>query len=239
VAGGAPRVYSQARGVPRAGGAVRVAPRGVVVGPHGGVASAGYYHPYYRPYYAFHPHVSIGFGIWAGYPVAWPYYGYGYGYGYPYGYSYPYAAYPYPYGYPAASYGYPASSYPPSNYPQSSYPPSNYPQSGYPPSGYPESGSPTGTTGTVGVQQGGQQGGQQTSSGGVSFEITPGTAAIFVDGTYVGTAANFGPTSQPLGLAPGRHHIEIRASGFQDLAFDADITPGQVIPYQGTLERRN
>jgi hypothetical protein len=171
--------------------------------------------------------VSIGFGLWAGYPVAYPYY---YGYGYPYSYGYPYAAAPYAYGYPAPSYGYPASNYPTANYPASDYPPSSYPSSGDP--GY---GPATqGTVGTVGVQPGGQQ----TTSGGVSFEITPATAAVFVDGTYVGTAENFGPTSQPLGLPLGRHHIQIRASGYQDMAFDADITAGQVIPYRGTLQRR-
>jgi hypothetical protein len=35
---------------------------------------------------------------------------------------------------------------------------------------------------------------------------------VFVDGTYVGTAGTFGPTSQPMGLISGHHHIEIRAS---------------------------
>jgi hypothetical protein len=70
----------------------------------------------------------------------------------------------------------------------------------------------------------------------VSFEITPGGAAVSVDGTYVGTVANFSPTSQPLGLTPGRHHIEVRAAGYRTLAFDADVIPGQVTPYQGTLQ---
>ena len=41
----------------------------------------------------------------------------------------------------------------------------------------------------------------------------------------------------PLTLTPGRHRIEVRASGYQTMAFDADVTPGQVIPYQGTLQR--
>ena len=27
---------------------------------------------FFRPYYAFHPNVSIGFGLWAGYPFAYP-----------------------------------------------------------------------------------------------------------------------------------------------------------------------
>jgi hypothetical protein len=40
--------------------------------------------------------------------------------------------------------------------------------------------------------------GSSLDTGGVSFEITPNTAAVFVDGTYVGTIAEFGPESQPL-----------------------------------------
>ena len=63
------------------------------------------------------------------------------------------------------------------------------------------------------------------------------TAQVFVDGQYVGTVGQFTPTSQPLGLTPGRHHIEIRAQGYRTMDFDADILAGQVIPYQGTLER--
>lgn len=46
------------------------------------------YRPYYypRPYYAFRPRVSLGFGLWIGFPTAYPYYSYGYAnptYGYP------------------------------------------------------------------------------------------------------------------------------------------------------------
>src|SRR5439155_1035437 len=115
-----------------------------------------------RPYYSFPPRFSIGFGLWAGFPVAYPYY-YCYDlYDDPYGYSYPYgyaAPYP-PYGYSSA---YPA--YPPSSYPQSSYPSSAYPSSAYPPPG------------SVGVQPGEAQG----DVGGVSFDITPNNAEIIVD----------------------------------------------------------
>jgi hypothetical protein len=78
----------------------------------------------------------------------------------------------------------------------------------------------------------------QQRPGGVSFEITPSDAAVFVDGTYVGTADTFNPNSMPLGLIPGRHHIEIRASGYRTMTFDADVVPGQVIPYKGTMERQ-
>jgi hypothetical protein len=183
---------------------------GVVVGhgPHGGYVSAAHYHPYPYPYYVFRPHVSVGFGLWVGYPVAYPFYFYGGYYRYPY-YGYPY---PYPYAYP------------------SPYPPGY----GYPPSGYPPPAAPSAypaTSGSVGVQQG------RVTTGGVSFEITPGTAEVYVDGSYVGTVAEFTPTSQPLDLTPGRHRIEIRAPGYRTQQFDLDIVAGQVIPYRGAMER--
>jgi hypothetical protein len=204
---------------------------GAYVAPHGYYGGAAYY----RPYYAFHPHVSVGFGLWLGYPVPYPYYAY------PYAYA---APYPYPYGYVAPTYGYapPAYGYPAQPYavpnPSSAYPPSNYPSDGSGSSGQEYPVRPSGQQypqqrPSVAVQAGGQR----SAPGGVSFEITPGTADVFVDGTYMGTAASFGPTSQPLGVTTGRHRIEIRASGFRPMTFDADVTPGQVLPYQGTLQR--
>ena len=71
----------------------------------------------------------------------------------------------------------------------------------------------------------------------MSFEITPSDAELYVDGTRVGTVGDFTPTSQPLGLPPGRHQIEIRAPGYRTMAFDVDIVAGQVIPYRGALQR--
>jgi hypothetical protein len=72
----------------------------------------------------------------------------------------------------------------------------------------------------------------------LSLEITPDTAGVYVDGAYAGTVADFSPTSNPLTLSPGRHHIEIREPNFQTMAFDTDVTAGQVIPYQGTMQPR-
>ena len=70
--------------------------------------------------------------------------------------------------------------------------------------------------------------------GGLSFAIVPVDAAVFVDGTYVGTTHDF-TAAAPLQLAPGRHHFDLRAQGYQTTTFDVSITPGQIIPYQGTL----
>jgi hypothetical protein len=227
-------------GVVVRGGGVRVAPRivgsrGVIVGRSSFGRSAfgrssfrrsSFGRPVFsRPFYSFRPRLSLGFGLFVGYPVPYPYY-----YDYPYGYAYPYPPDPYAYGYAAPSYGYPVQPYPPANqaptYPSSNYPASDYPEGG---SSYPAQ--------QPGPSVGVQQGGQQAAPGGVTFDITPSTAAVFVDGTYVGTAGDFGPTSQPLGLITGRHRIEVRASGYRTMTFDADVTAGQVIPYRGTLER--
>ena len=71
----------------------------------------------------------------------------------------------------------------------------------------------------------------------MSFEITPETAEVFVDGSYVGTAGTFGPRSQPLDLNPGRHQIEIRAPGLSHDEVRRRRAAGQVLPYQGTLQR--
>jgi hypothetical protein len=76
----------------------------------------------------------------------------------------------------------------------------------------------------------------QASYGGVSLQITPNDAAVYVDGNYAGVAADFDGTRQPLTLVPGTHHIEISQNGFQPLAFDVTVQPGMVTPYQGQLQ---
>ena len=72
--------------------------------------------------------------------------------------------------------------------------------------------------------------------GGISFGgLTPYDASVFVDGTYVGVASSFDGRRQPLTLAAGRHRIELQAPGYAPIAFDVDVVPGQVIPYQGGM----
>jgi len=238
------------------GHGVYAAPRAVYVAP--------YHAHYYAPYYAFHPHFSIGFGISVGYPVAYPVYRPYYYYPAPYPYAYPapppyaqgyppYPPYPqnYPQGYPQQSYpqGYP--NYPQQNYPQG-YPqqnsPQGYPQQNYPqqnPQGYPQSYPQGGGAYPQGYSSSGNNSVQVQprtapvgNAGGVSFEISPNDAEVWIDGTFRGTVAEFGPQTEPLRLAAGRHRIELRASGMQPMAFDATVAPGQVIPYRGTLQQR-
>jgi len=189
------------------------------------IGSRGFGYPYRsfaRPYYSFRPRFSLGFGLFVGYSVAFPYY---YDYGYPYAYGYPYSSYPYGYPYPyysAYPYAYPGPVYSAPRYPASAYP---YRSS------YSNDPRQAPSQGSVGVTPGRQD------SGGVSFNITPSDAQVYVDGQYAGVVSDFSPTSVPLTLEPGRYHIEIRASGYQTMTFDSDVTRGQVIPYQGSMQR--
>ena len=147
-------------------------------------------------------------------------------------YSYPYPATVYP------SNPYPSTPYPPEQYPSDQYPtyppPANYPQSpqNYPPQSsqnYPQT---VPDPNSIGVQPG------QANLGGLSFDITPKDAQVLVDGNVVGTVEQFSPSSQPLGLSAGHHRVEVEAQGYRTISFDVDIVSGQVVPYQGAMERR-
>ena len=87
----------------------------------------------------------------------------------------------------------------------------------------------------MGVQPGDQV--NQANMGGLSFDITPNTAELYVDGQDLGDVGQYTSSSQPLGLPAGRHHIELREPGYEVSSFDVDIVPGQVIPYQGQLQQ--
>jgi len=76
-----------------------------------------------------------------------------------------------------------------------------------------------------------------TATGGLSFEITPSDATVYIDGQFVGAVEQFTPNDQPLPMAPGRHRVEVRAPGYQTIVFDVDIMAGQVIPYRGEMQR--
>jgi hypothetical protein len=70
----------------------------------------------------------------------------------------------------------------------------------------------------------------------MSFDIAPGSAEVFVDGVFVGSANRFGPSDAPLVLEPGNHYVEVRLPGFRSSTFDVTIVAGDVTLYQGALE---
>jgi hypothetical protein len=119
--------------------------------------------------------------------------------------------YRFPYGlYPYSRFGYP---YP---YP---YPyPYTYP---YPPSEYPFSGSDSDEPAVFGE---------------VRIDIPQKEATVFADGYFVGVVEDFDGPIEHLKLAPGPHHIEIRAARYQTLAFDVFVQAGRTITYRTPLE---
>jgi hypothetical protein len=157
---------------------------GFVGGGYGGYAWRGGF-AFSQPYFSFRPRFNLGFGLFVGYPVAFPY-------------GYYYSPYDYGYGYPVYGMAEPV------------------PTDGYYGSA---SAAPANTA----------------NYGGVSFDIQPVDAAVFVDGKYIGTVAEFSPQQPPLSLTLGRHHVDLRAQGFQTLSFDLDVAAGQVTPYQGAM----
>ena len=192
--------------------------RGPTYGPYLGPIYGSPYR-YSHPYYAFRPRTTIGVGFYAGFAVPFPSVAYGSVYPY-YGGAYGYPA-PYPVPYPVP---YPAP-YPSAGYPSSSGPPSGYPATGNPGQVPP----PGGITLVPGTTAPG-------SFGGVSIEVTPGDAEVWVDVGYAGRADDFGPQARPLTLATGVHRIELRAQGYQPLAFDVNVAAGYVVPFQGVLQ---
>jgi hypothetical protein len=72
--------------------------------------------------------------------------------------------------------------------------------------------------------------------GGLSFEITPPNAEVYVDGVYAGLVGEFTPNAPPLTLAAGLHRIELQAWGYEGWAFEVNVMPGQVMPFQGSLQ---
>jgi hypothetical protein len=75
------------------------------------------------------------------------------------------------------------------------------------------------------------------ASSGLRFDVSPAVAGVYVDGMYVGTVQDFSAESEPLLVVPGSHRVELRAPGYRTFTLDVTIVAGQVIPYEGELER--
>jgi hypothetical protein len=75
-----------------------------------------------------------------------------------------------------------------------------------------------------------------TQYGGVSLEVSPSDATVYVDGEYAGLVRDFDGTQGTLTLANGRHQIEISAPGYEPMTLDVDTVPGEIVPYRGDLQ---
>jgi hypothetical protein len=75
-------------------------------------------------------------------------------------------------------------------------------------------------------------------TGSLRLKVKPEGASVYVDGFSAGVVDDFDGAFQRLKLAPGPHHIEIRAPERQPLAFDVMIQEDFTITYRGELSKK-
>lgn len=68
------------------------------------------------------------------------------------------------------------------------------------------------------------------------LQMQPGTAQVYVDGAYMGTVDDFRRLIPGRSLDAGTHRVELRASGYETIAFDALISPHETLTYRADLE---
>ena len=72
--------------------------------------------------------------------------------------------------------------------------------------------------------------------GGLMIEAEPDFAQVFVDGFYMGLAGEFGLRGRALDLTFGAHRVELRAAGYETLAFNVMIEANRILRYRGDLQ---
>lgn len=74
--------------------------------------------------------------------------------------------------------------------------------------------------------------------GRLRLKVKPREAQVYVDGYFSGLVDQFDGVFQRLALRAGAHRIEIRAEGYEPLAFEVLITPHETVTYTGSLKPR-
>ena len=71
--------------------------------------------------------------------------------------------------------------------------------------------------------------------GELRLKVEPRDAQVFIDGYYAGRVDDFDGTFQSLRLEDGEYQVEIVLPGYEPLAFDVRILPGEKTTYEGVL----
>jgi hypothetical protein len=77
---------------------------------------------------------------------------------------------------------------------------------------------------------------EPVARGGLVLQTIPDIAQVFVDGYYVGLAEEFGLHGSPMDISAGTHRIELRAAGYETLAFSVIIAPNDIVRYRGDMQ---
>jgi hypothetical protein len=75
----------------------------------------------------------------------------------------------------------------------------------------------------------------EAARGSLALESRPESAQVFVDGYYVGLAQEISARGA-IDLDAGSHRIELRAPGYETLAFSVMIEPNDIVRYRGNME---
>jgi hypothetical protein len=73
----------------------------------------------------------------------------------------------------------------------------------------------------------------------IKISINPDRAAVFLDGQFVGHAAEFGGIAKSLIVAPGHRKISISLPGYQTLNTELDLAPNQKFVLKTDLVKSN
>jgi hypothetical protein len=150
---------------------------------------------------------GISTGYYGGY-YPWGFGGLGFGYGYYGGYYDPFDPYGGGYGGYGGGYGGYGGGY-----------------GGQDPyGGYPDPGTQSGSA-------------RHYDEGSLRLKIKPSSAAVYVDGNYTGVVDDFNGLFQRMHLDAGPHRIEVRAPGYESLAFDVRIEADRTTTYKGELKK--
>ncbi|HEY2433916.1 MAG TPA: PEGA domain-containing protein [Vicinamibacterales bacterium] len=68
--------------------------------------------------------------------------------------------------------------------------------------------------------------------GGVRITGAPRDAQVFADGYYVGIVDDFDGIFQHMNLEAGPHHVEVAWGGYQPMAFDVYVRPGDTTTFR-------
>ena len=66
-------------------------------------------------------------------------------------------------------------------------------------------------------------------------KVDPGRAGVFLDGKYLGPAANF-KIARKYGLAPGKHEVKLLDPRYEEFTTTVDITAGKTVVVAQTLK---
>ena len=76
---------------------------------------------------------------------------------------------------------------------------------------------------------------QPRDSAYLKTKVNPGRAGVFVDGKYVGPAANF-KVARKYTLSPGRHEIRLVDPRYEEVSTTVDLAAGKTVTVSQTLK---